>query len=175
MKTGTIRWSLLIFGILLAGLGLVMFATPGINSLVIAYLVCTLMLVYGIAEVVFYIAHRKSSVVSGWLLADGIITSILGVLLMFMPGAQILSMSILFALWVLFTGVTRTSAAFVAKDAGVSSWGWVLIAGIVGILVGIWLMFDPLFAVMTIGYLLPVAFFVQGVSAVAAFFATGTK
>ncbi len=175
MKGSTVRWWLLIFGILMAILGIVLFATPGMNTLVMAYVVCTLMLVYGIAEIAFYITHRKSQAVSGWLLADGIITAILGLLLMFMPGAQILTMSLMFAVWVLFTGVTRTSGAFAAKDAGSSNWGWVLAAGILGILVGVWLMFDPLLAVMTIGFLLPAAFVVQGISAVAAFFATGGR
>lgn len=170
-----IRWALLILGILLAVLGVVMFATPGINSIVMAYAVCFLMLVYGIAEIAYYIAHHKSHVVSGWLLADGIITALLGLLLLFVPGAQILTMSILFAVWVLFTGVTRTSAAFVAKGAGSSNWGWILFAGIIGILIGIWMMFDPLLAVMTIGFILPVTFLVQGFSAVAAFFATRVK
>ncbi len=173
MKVSSVRWWLLILGILLAILGVVMLATPGMNTLVLAYVVCALMLIYGITEIVFYIAHHKSQAVSGWLLADGIITAILGLLLLFMPGAQILTMSLLFALWVLFTGVTRTSGAFAARDAGSSSWGWVLAAGILGILIGVWLMFDPLFAVMTIGYLLPVAFMAQGISAIAAFFATG--
>lgn len=173
MKSNTIRWLLLIFGILLALLGIVMFATPGMNTVVMAYVVCILMIVYSIAEIAFYIAHRKSHAVSGWLLADGIITAILGLLLLSMPGAQILTMSIMFAFWVLFTGVTRTSAAFAARDAGSSNWGWVLAAGILGILMGVWLLFDPLLAVVTIGFLLPVAFVVQGISAVAAFFATG--
>lgn len=175
MNNNAVRWALLILGILLIILGVAMFATPGANSLVMAYIVCALMLVYGIAEIVFFCANRKSHVVSGWLLADGIITAILGLLLFFMPGAQILMMSIIFACWVLFTGVTRTSAAFVAKDAGASNWGWVLAAGIIGILLGIWLMFDPLFAIMTIGFLLPVTFLMQGFSAITTFFATSGK
>lgn len=174
MKNNTIRWALLIFGILLVGMGFVLFATPGANSLAMAYMVCILMLVYGICEIVFYIAHRKSHVVSGWLLADGMITAVLGLLLLFMPGAQILTMSLVFAAWVLFTGVTRTSAAFAAKDAGAPSWGWVLAAGILGILSGVWLMCDPLLAVVAMGYLLPAAFLIQGVSAVAAFIATAS-
>lgn len=175
MKSKMIRWGLLILGILLILLGIIMFSTPGMNTLAMAYIVCILMLVYGIAEIVFYIAHHNNHVVSGWLLADGIITAILGLLLLFMPGAQILTMSILFAVWVLFTGVTRTSAAFVAKNADTSSWGWVLAAGILGILVGVWLMFDPLLAMITIGFLLPVTFLVQGISAIAAFFATNEE
>ena len=175
MKNNAVRWILLIFGILLIVAGIALFATPGMNSLVMAYVVCILMLVYGIAEIVFYIAQHKNHIVSGWVLADGIITAILGLLLLFIPGTQILTMSILFAIWVLFTGVTRTTAAFTAKDAGSSNWGWILAAGILGIILGIWFMCDPVLTIMTIGFLLPLAFVMQGVSAISVFFTTGGK
>ncbi len=175
MKNGIVRALLLIFGILMVILGCILFAIPGANSLALSYIVCILMLLYGIAEIVFYIANRKGHAVSGWVLADGIITAILSLLLLFMPVVQILTMSIMFAVWVLFTGVTRTSAAFVAKDLGESNWGWILAVGIIGILLGVWLMFDPLLAIITIGFLVAVAFIMQGVSAIAIFFATGNK
>lgn len=176
MKSNTAtRVLLLIFGILLIILGFVLFATPGMDAIVLGYIVCILMLVFGIAEIVFYCTHHKMHVASGWVLADGILTAILGLLLLFMPGAQILTMSIIFAIWVLFTGITSFASAFSAKDAGSHSWGWNLAAGIIGILLGFWLMFDPMLSIMTIGFLVPIAFIFEGVSAIATFFSTGEK
>lgn len=172
MKNTATRVLMLIFGILLIGLGIVLFASPIANSVVLAYVICILMAVYGIAEIIFYIVRRKDGAASGWALTDGIITTILGLMLLFIPGAQIPTMTILFAFWVLFTGVTRTAAAFTSKSAGARNWGFLLVVGIIGILLGIWLLCDPLLAVVTIGYLLPLAFLVQGVSAIATFFSS---
>ncbi len=172
MKSNGMRWVLLIFGILMVILGCVLFATPAANSIVLAYLMSALMFLYGIAEIIYFFARRNQHV-SGWMLADGIITGILGGLLLFTQGAKIPTMTMLFSMWVLFTGVTRMSAALVAKELGSSNWGWILAAGILGILAGVWLMFDPVLAFISIGYLLPATFMVQGVSAVAAFFSTG--
>lgn len=175
MKTTGSRALVLILGILLVIMGIVLFATPGANSVALSYVFCILMLVFGIAEIFFYLSHRKAHIVSGWVLADGIITTILSILLLCMPGFQTLTMSYIFSFWVLFTGVTRTSAAFAAKDAGSRNWGWILATGIIGILLGTWLLFYPILAVMTIGYLIPFAFLMQGISAIATFFATSSN
>ncbi len=171
VKSNAMRWVLLIFGVLLIVMGIVLFATPAANSIVLAYAMSALMFVYGIAEIIFFICRHDRGA-SGWMLADGIITTILGGLLLFTDGVKIPTMTLLFSMWVLFTGVTRTTASFAAKDLGSPNWGWVLAAGIIGILAGTWLMFDPLLAFISIGYLLPAVFVVQGVSAVAAFFST---
>lgn len=168
----TMRWLILVLGILLVLVAFGMFATPGANAVVMGYLVCFLMLVYGVCEIVYYCIHHKEQVVSGWLLADGIITTVLGLLLVTRPAAQILTMSVIFAVWVLFTGVTRTSGAFAAKSANDSGWGWMLAAGMLGILIGIWFLFNPAIATATIGFLLPIVLLMQGISAIFAFFAT---
>ncbi len=171
LSTAT-RVILLIFGILLILLSIALFAMPGMNTVVLGYIACILMLVYGIAQIVFYCINHKTQAVSGWVLADGILTGILGLLLLFMPGVQILTMSFLFAMWVLFGGITRLAGSFAVKDAGSSDWGWILAAGIIGTLLGIWLMFDPMLSLMTIGILVPLAFLFQGISAIATFFST---
>lgn len=176
MKTNTAtRVLMLILGILLVIFGVFLFATPGFNAVMLGYLVSILMLVSGIAEIVFYATHHKTHAASGWLLADGILTAILGLLLLFMPSAQVLTMSIIFAVWVLFTGVVSFSGAFTAKSAGSHSWGWSLALGIIGILLGLWLMFDPMLSIVSIGYLLPAAFVFEGISAIAAFFSGGKQ
>lgn len=172
MKSTGTRVAMLILGILMVILGVTMFATPGMNAIVLAYVMSAMMLVYGVAEIIYFVGHRAHHV-SGWVLADGIITALLGLLLLCTDGTRIPTMTMLFAMWVLFTGVNRMSASFAAKDLGSHNWGWILAAGIIGTLCGIWLMCDPLLALVSIGYLLPAVFVVQGISGVCAFFSTG--
>ncbi len=171
MKSNAIRWVLLVIGILLVAMGVALLFTPAENSIVLAYCMSALMLVYGIAEIVYYIVKHDQDI-AGWILADGLITGILGALLLITLDATVLTMTLLFTMWVLFTGVVRLVAGFAAKEAGSSGWGWVLAAGIAGIVIGIWFMFDPLLAFFSVGYLLPLVFVVQGISAIAVFFST---
>ncbi len=170
MTNKWVRIALLVLGILMVILGIAMISTPIANTLVMTYVVCALMLVLGIAEIVFYCMHRKSMAVSGWALADGIISAVLGLWLISRPDLQVEVTIMLFTFWVLFTGVTRTASSFAAKDAGIHGWGWILAAGIVGILVGLYLMFHPLLAALSVGMVLPIAFIGQGVSMVIGFF-----
>jgi len=156
------RVLVLILGIILLLFGFVLMATPGLDAVILGYFICTVMLIYGIAQIVFYGSHRKLHVVSGWVLADGILTAILGLLLLFMPGAQIMTMTVVFAVWVLFSGIMSFAGAFAAKDAGSHDWGWNLAAGIIGMVLGFWLMCDPLLSLMSIGYLLPFTLLFQG-------------
>lgn len=170
MKSTTTRVLLLIFGILLIIMGIALFATPVANSVAVAYIICFLMIIYGIVEISHYFSERKLQIASGWTLADGIITVILGVILLFTPSAAILTTVWVFAFWLLFTGIMRTAGAFTAKKARIKGWGWILAAGIIGILLGILFMCEPLFTITVIGFSLPILFIIQGISAVAMFF-----
>ncbi len=173
MKKSTVRWIALIAGICLLLLGCALFATPVLNSVAVAYVAVALMLIHGVTEICHYFTSRKEQGLSGWSLADGIITTVLALMLLFQPGAEMFMISYIFAFWVLFTGVTRTSAAFTLRDIGGKRWGWVLAAGIIGILLGVLALFNPLYGILVIGFMLPMLFIIQGISAVAVFFASG--
>ena len=173
MKNTATRVAVLIFGLLLMGMGFFLFSTPLLNSMVVAYIACILMMLYGISEIAYYFAYRKEHVISGWVLADGIIATILGLLLVFEPGARILATTIIFALWLLFTGVTRIIAAISAKDVGAGGTGWLLATGILGMIIGIGALFNPLYGILLIGHLIPFVFIMQGISALSIFFYTG--
>lgn len=166
MQNNATRVLLFIIGMLLIVLGCALFSTPLLNSLVVAYGVCISMVIYGIFEIAHYFFHRQFYAISAWTLADGIITVILGMMLMFMPDVNLLATSIFFTFWVMFTGITRTSAALVAKDLGITNWRWLLAVGLGGILFGILMLCYPLYNILAFGYLIPVAILIQGVSAI---------
>ncbi len=168
-----IKIGMLILGIALILLGTVLFSAPIANTMVITYIACFLMLAYGIWETVHYFAEKKYKNVSGLVLADGIITIIFSIMLIFVPQAQAFSAAIIFAIWMLFTGCTRISAAFSAKDAGMPNWGWILVAGIIGVIVGTIAMLNPLYGILAIGFVVPITFIIQGVSALTISFYIG--
>jgi len=93
-----------------------------------------------------------------WLvLLEGIVTAIVGVLLLIAPGATFIILVELFGFYLLIGGIFRIVSIFV--DA--SSWGWKLLVGILGIVAGIVVVDHPLwsaimvdiFAVYLVGFL----------------------
>jgi len=170
-----IRYTTLALGILMIVAGIFLFATPVINSSVAAYLVCILMLVFGVTEIFHFIKRRKAHVTSGWVLADGVITIAITLALIFLPGTQIMTMGYVFAFWLIFTSVTRVTAFVAAKDHGPGGWSAAFVVGLVGFILGAVALLNPMYGILAIGYVIPVIFIMQGISAIAVFISTNKK
>ena len=77
------------------------------------------------------------------------------------------SLPLLFTLWLLFTGVTRFVSAFDLRVLGVRAWGWVFALGIVLLALGIIGLLDPVVSTVAFAITLGVAFILEGLSIVA--------
>ena len=88
------------------------------------------MLAAGIAEIVVFAGTSKTLLGSGWLLLNGVLTVIMALLLLFNQWFTLLSLPLLFTLWLLFSGIGRFVSAFDLRALGVRAWGWVLAIGI---------------------------------------------
>ncbi len=87
------------------------------------------------------------------LLLEGIATVVLGILLLTNPRATLIAFSLVLGVWWLFTGTLDIIAAFAGRH-GSRSWFWTLLGGIVSVVVGAFLLFEPL----TGAAVLPVAY-----------------
>ena len=156
---------LTLLGISLIFLGILLLSTPLINSMVIAFTVCFIIALHGVTQIYYYFSYRKIYQISGWTLADGIVSTLLGIALMLMPKANLIAISLYLAFWVIYAGVNRTTAALISKNIGLNSWWLILIIGVTGILLGFLMLFNPIYNIVAIGYLIPLAFIIQGISA----------
>ena len=103
---------------------------------------------------------------SGWLLLDGVLTVILSLFLLFNQWFTLLSLPLLFTLWLLFSGISRFVSAFDLRAMGVRGWGWVLAVGILLMVAGFICMMDPWVSVAAIGLTVGLAFLLEGVSSI---------
>ncbi len=168
------RWLLLASGILLVALGIATLFTP-VGSLVsLALFISIAMLVSGISEIVAYFCDARGSR-SGWVLAGGIMSLLLGLWLLFGQGFAALAAVIpyMFAVWVTAAGISRTVGSFSMKDVGYSGWGWVLALGILETLCGLSLMCSPILSALISGALITVMFISHGAGNIALFNALG--
>lgn len=139
------KWSSLVSGILLVLLGLVSLFSPGQNLVWLSVIISAIVLVSGIVTLVNYFTTDKADR-SGWLLAEGILSTLIGAWMVFGSGSWALTAIIpyVFAVFVLALGITRVAEAFEYKAMGSGSWGWLLAFGILCILLGVLLFFAPL-------------------------------
>ncbi len=141
----SMRWLMLVSGILWVILGITCIFHPVSTLVTLAMFFSIAMLVSGISQVAAYFSDFRENR-SGWVLAGGILSVVLGLWLLIGRGYTALAAMIPFvvSIWVLSEGVSRTIGAFTLKDAGMENWGWVLALGIVEILLGGMLTFMPI-------------------------------
>lgn len=97
-----------------------------------------------------------------WALLLGVLTLVVGVALIANPLAGTISLTLLVAVLLLFTGVVKLFYAFSLRP--VSGWGWVLFSGAVSLLLGVLILADfPVSAAAILGILLGVELLSNGV------------
>ncbi len=160
-----------IIGVLMAIMGIWVFATPIASLVSLALFMSAAVLFYGIYEIYLYFSKAEAS---GWILASGILSCLLGLWLLFSQGAteaMTIALPFVFAFWILMAGVNRIVGSFALKELGSHDWGWILAIGVLGVLFGFSLLFSPVVSALTLSVILGCVFFWQGISAVCLAFA----
>jgi len=97
-----------------------------------------------------------------WALMFGVITLVVGAVLLLDPLAGMVSLTILVACLFLFTGVVKTMYALSLRP--MSGWGWVLASGLVSILLALMILTNfPVSAATVLGILLALELLSNGV------------
>lgn len=118
-------WLLLTLGIIMLALGVLIFVFPVISYLTMSMLFGIVILISGI----FYIIMSASRNVKGrgWLMASGIIETVLGVLLTILPSITAAALPYFLGFWLLFKGFTLIGIGSDMSSVKGSGWGWSII------------------------------------------------
>lgn len=158
------HWYLpLILGIIFIIVGILAIITPQATYLSLALVFSLTFLFVGILEIVFSISHRKQLDGWGWSLASGILSSIIGVLLIIYPQVSIITLPLFVGFVVLFHSIMSIAWSIELKKYQVSNWGWLLFAGILGVIFSFLLMLNPVFAGLTVAILTGIALITIGI------------
>ena len=124
------------------------------------------MLAAGITEIVVFAGMSGVLIGSSWLLLDGVLTVIMSLFLLFNQWFTKLSLPFLFALWLLFSGISRFVSSFDLRALGVRAWGWVLALGIILMIAGFVCMMDPWLSFAAIGVTIGLVFLLEGINSI---------
>ncbi len=150
-KNAIKHWYLsLILGILFICVGIWVLRTPLESYLTLSILFSVTIFISGISEIIFSITNRKEMDNWGWVLAGGIIDLLLGIWLISSPLLSITILPFVVGFMLMFRSMVAMGFAFDVKGFADSSWGWLLAVGILGLLFSFILLWNPLFAGLTI-------------------------
>ena len=153
-------WMELILGIILTILGIFTMIRPEsmLNSIVICYGIVAA--VSGITDIIFYVKmERHMGVVPTVSLTSGILSTLLGMMLILCPGAAQRLVIWLFALWIIMHSISRLSHISTVRYFAGNSF--------VGIVIGVMLLIEPITAVVAFGYLIGLYLTVLGIDSIA--------
>ncbi len=162
----------IILGVLVLIGGIVCLFMPGASFGALSVVIGVIVLLAGIALIANYAVNRKLKTVTGWDLFGGIITLLLGILLVFNTFANhVLDVIIvyLFGSGVLIAGIVRVVMSIrLRKLSSGKMWIWTLILGILVAILGVYFLFHPILAGLTIGYMVAFYVIICGVDMLAA-------
>ncbi|HFI0463703.1 TPA: HdeD family acid-resistance protein [Streptococcus suis] len=158
------KWLAILAGIVYAGLGLYLIFNPAINILSIAWAISFAIFVGGISDVVDYFARHRAFR-NFWQLVGGVLTVLFGLILI-SGGYVVLPVAIpqVIAIWLIVYGIIRLISAYKVKDIQPLISKFLLVTGIITILLGILLWFQPLLTSLAASYLIAFVFLYHGIS-----------
>ena len=151
VKSTVKHWYIpLIIGLMFVGVGLWTMFRPLESYLGLAWLFIISFIVSGIFEIYFAIANKNELDHWGWELANGIFGLIIGIAMFIRPELSIVTLPIYIGFIVLFRSVMAISSSLELKKYGVLDWGNLMGIGILGTIFAFILIWNPLFAGLTL-------------------------
>lgn len=142
------QWYLpLITGIILISVALWTFSNPAKSFLGLSLLFSISFCVSGILEIIFSISHKRQLDNS---LVLGIITLLIGVLLLLNPGLSMIGLALYIGFLILFRSFGAIGIVLDLKSYGESNWGGLLALGILGVLFSFILIWNPVLGGLSI-------------------------
>jgi uncharacterized membrane protein HdeD (DUF308 family) len=152
----------LLVGIFFVVVSIVVFSSPAGSLVALSLLFALSFLFSGLSESLFALANKDHLDNLGWSLALGIITLIVGFLLLLNPALSLTVLAFYIGFVILFRSISTIGFAIDVKKYGSKNWGGLLVLGIIGTIVSFILIWNPLFAGLSVIILVALSFLFAG-------------
>ena len=156
----------IVAGVLLIIVGIYCLFNPDVGLLSLSLYIGSAMLISGIIDIVIFAKWNGKMFGTGWFLADGILTVLLALFLLFNQAFTMLSLPFIFGMWLLFSGINQFVNSFELQSFGVRGWGWLTALGILRAVVGFFSLFDPIANLFALSILVGILLICEGVAAI---------
>ncbi len=163
IKSSIQRWYLpLIAGIVFVLTGIWSFFSPGVSYFALTLIFSFSFIASGVMEIAFAIVNQKH--LDNWVLSliFGILTAIVGGFLLANPIVSMLSLALYVGLTLMLRSIVTISWSVDLKKHGILDWGNLLASGIIGGLMSLILIFNPLIAGLTLVFWVGLALILGG-------------
>jgi uncharacterized membrane protein HdeD (DUF308 family) len=163
IKEAVKNWYIpLIVGLFFVIVSILAFTSPASSLLALSIFFALSFLFGGLSEIIFSIVNRHQMENWGWTLSFGIITFIVGLSLTIHPKLSLTVLAFYIGFGILFRSVAAISFALDIKRYGSKNWGVLLALGFLGAIFSFILIWNPVFAGLSIILLIALSFLFAG-------------
>jgi uncharacterized membrane protein HdeD (DUF308 family) len=155
-------WMLALRGVLAIIFGLVALLFPGIALFAFIFVFAAYAIIDGIVTVIVSIGERGSLSRWGWVLLEGILSLVAGIVAIAYPGLTALVLLYIVAAWAILTGIAEIAIALTIRRQITQEWALGL-AGLLSIAFGILLFVRPGVGLLTILWLVGIYAIIFGI------------
>ena len=155
-------WILLLKGIVLVILSIYIFLNPDAAVIGLSIFIGIALVISGVFTTIASISYRKVVDNWKWYLVEGLIDSLLGLIILSAPGLTASIVAFVVGLWFLFYGITKVVASFELRKNEITNWWVELVFGLLAMVFSFMIMFNPFAGAVTIALLLGTFFLFTG-------------
>lgn len=156
-------WMVLLRGILTLIFGVIVLVSPGIALIALVFVFGFYAILDGLVAIGIGIRSRATESHWIWLIVQGAISVIAGIVALVAPGLTALALLLIVGFWAVVLGVAEIVEAFSARKRGIATWGWTLAAAVLNIIFGIVLLVQPGAGILALLWLVGVFSVVAGI------------
>ncbi|MGA4779344.1 HdeD family acid-resistance protein, partial [Cellulosimicrobium sp. AB352] len=149
-------------GVLAILFGIIALAWPDKTAAVVIWVIGIFAVVDGIVEIVEGIRRRGTGSGTALLVTMGVLSLAVGVVLLVWPGKTAIVLTWIVGFWAVVYGLFQTVASLDLRKVPGSGWGWGVVAGLLGIVFGLLVLFNVNAGLVSIVWLLALFAIVWG-------------
>lgn len=158
-------WSYFLLGLLFVLVALISFNNPQSSLVAIVYVFAFSAILKGIFELFFRRKlHQFTNQKSLLLIIIGLFDLLVGIFLLFNVSAGLIALPFIFAVWFILDSIGALVTASVFKDKSTGYYWFSVVLNLLGVLLGLILLFNPLTSALTLAFLVGAYFMLIGIS-----------
>lgn len=114
----------------------------------------------GIFEMIFALSNKHKS--WGWSFALGLLSIIIGLLMILNPAISMATLPFYVGFMLLFHSILGISSSYEMRQYGIMDWGWLMLVAVLALIFSFMMLWNPLFAGVSIVVWTGIAFIVTG-------------
>ena len=155
------HWYLpLIVGVLLIVLGIWTLTTPVESYIMLSIVFAVGFFLSGIFEMIFALSNKHKS--WRWSFALGLLSIIIGLLMILNPAISMATLPFYVGFMLLFHSILGICSAYEMRQYGIMDWGWLMLVAVLALIFSFIMLWNPLFAGVSIVVWTGIAFIVTG-------------